>query len=167
MDDNAMKSHIAQTWSAEAGYYDNHVSHGVQTDEEKKLWMDVFQNVLPEGDHLSILDVGCGTGAMGLILAEMGHSVTGIDLSEGMMEVGRKKNADRGLSMIFLEGDAKTRRLRMGVSMRWSIATSSGLSLIRMSPLRRGSAWSGRAAGSSSSTVSGMMERQRRRSAGP
>jgi len=107
MDDNTMKSHIAQTWNAEAGYYDTHVSHGIQTDEEKKLWMDVFQNVLPEGDHLSILDVGCGTGAMGLILAEMGHTISGIDLSEGMMSVGRKKAKAAGLSMTFQNGDAE------------------------------------------------------------
>ena len=107
IEDSEIKSGITSKWDDSAGQYDLHVSHGVRTKEERKLWMDVFQNVLPEGDHLSILDVGCGTGAMGLILAEMGHSVTGIDLSEGMMEVGRKKNADRGLSMIFLEGDAE------------------------------------------------------------
>ena len=106
MDDNAMKSHIAQTWNAEAGYYDTHVSHGVQTDEEKKLWMEVFSTLLP-GDALHVLDVGCGTGAMGLILAEMGHTVTGIDLSEGMMSVGRTKAKAAGLSMTFQDGDAE------------------------------------------------------------
>ncbi|WOX55217.1 MULTISPECIES: class I SAM-dependent methyltransferase [unclassified Methanoculleus] len=106
MDDNAMKSHIAQTWSAEAGYYDNHVSHGVQTDEEKKLWMEVFSALLP-GNALHILDVGCGTGAMGLILAGMGHTVAGIDLSEGMMAIGRKKAEEQNLPMTFLTGDAE------------------------------------------------------------
>jgi ubiquinone/menaquinone biosynthesis C-methylase UbiE len=107
MEDSEIKSGITGKWDNSAGQYDLHVSHGVQTKEEKVLWMEAFRKALPEGDRLSILDVGCGTGAMGLVLAEMGHSVTGIDLSWGMMEVGRKKNADRGLSMIFLEGDAE------------------------------------------------------------
>lgn len=106
MDDNALKSHIAQTWSAEAGYYDTHVSHGIQTDDEKKLWIETFSVHLP-GDALHILDVGCGTGAMGLILAEMGHTVSGIDLSEGMMAIGRKKAEERNLPMKFLAGDAE------------------------------------------------------------
>lgn len=44
---------------------------------------------------------------MGLIFAEMGHCVTGIDLSERMLEQGRRKAAERNLSMTFLSGDAE------------------------------------------------------------
>lgn len=106
MDDTTIKSGIAQTWNEESSFYDTHVSHGVQTVEEKKLWMDAFASVLPT-HPLHILDVGCGTGAMGLILAEMGHTVTGIDLSEGMIAIGRKKAEAAGLPMKFLEGDAE------------------------------------------------------------
>ncbi len=106
MDDSEIKSGITQKWDTSAGQYDLHVSHGVKTGEEKHLWMDTFRTVLPEG-NLRILDVGCGTGAMGLILAEMGHDVTGIDLSEGMMAVGRKKADAAHRSMIFQQGDAE------------------------------------------------------------
>ncbi|MCZ9313526.1 MAG: class I SAM-dependent methyltransferase [Methanocorpusculum sp.] len=107
MDDKAVKSEIAESWNEEAAYYDTHVSHGIQTEEERLLWMNAFQTVLPPGDSLSILDVGCGTGAMGLILAEMGHAVTGIDLSEGMMGIGRKKAETVHLPMTFQSGDAE------------------------------------------------------------
>ncbi len=107
MDDKTVKSEIAESWNEEAAYYDTHVSHGIQTEEEKLLWMNAFQTVLPPGDSLSILDVGCGTGAMGLILAEMGHTVTGIDLSEGMMDIGRKKAESAHLPMTFQPGDAE------------------------------------------------------------
>ncbi|MCZ0860954.1 class I SAM-dependent methyltransferase [Methanocorpusculum sp. MG] len=106
MEDSEIKQGIIRKWDTSADQYDLHVSHGVKTEEEKQLWMDAFRTALPQGT-LRILDVGCGTGAMGLILAEMGHEVLGIDLSEGMMDVGRKKNEKCGLSMIFQKGDAE------------------------------------------------------------
>ncbi|MBP2132213.1 ubiquinone/menaquinone biosynthesis C-methylase UbiE [Methanomicrobium sp. W14] len=108
MDEESLKSEIADSWSAEADYYDSLVSHGVQTTEEKKLWIEAFRAVLPVKDRpLDILDVGCGTGAMGLILSEMGHNVTGLDISESMMDIGRKKAQNSSLSMIFQKGDAE------------------------------------------------------------
>lgn len=107
MEESKLKADIAENWNAESMYYDSHVSHGIATEEEKRLWMEAFNAVLPKNDNLRILDVGCGTGAMGLILSEMGHEVSGIDLSEGMMEVGRRKAAEHDLSMTFTEGDAE------------------------------------------------------------
>lgn len=53
------------------------------------------------GDHpRSILDVATGTGDFAIALARAcpGASVTGIDLSEGMMAVGRKKVEEAGLA---------------------------------------------------------------------
>ena len=46
-----------------------------------------------------VLDVACGTGDFSVALARagVGH-VVGIDISEGMMEVGRRKVADCGLT---------------------------------------------------------------------
>lgn len=106
MDDSTIKAGITKKWDSSAEQYDDRVSHGILTAEEKRLWMNVFRAVLPEGP-LRILDVGCGTGAMGLLLSEMGYDVIGIDLSEKMMEVGQKKNEKRRLSMIFIKGDAE------------------------------------------------------------
>lgn len=108
MDDLQIKKEISDRWNKSAVTYDGFVSHGIHTDEEKKLWINTFLKVLPSGDDtLSVLDVGCGTGAMGLILSEMGHQVTGLDLSEKMMEQGRKKASDKALSMTFTSGDAE------------------------------------------------------------
>lgn len=106
MEDNTMKSEIAERWTAGSAEYDRHVSHGIHRSEEKDAWIAVLGGVLPQG-ALRILDVGCGTGAMGLLLAEMGHTVTGIDLSDGMMAVGREKARAANLPMTFQEGDAE------------------------------------------------------------
>jgi SAM-dependent methyltransferase len=42
----------------------------------------------------SVLDVGCGTGALAQRLAESGYEVTGVDPSEGMLEVLRARSPE-------------------------------------------------------------------------
>lgn len=51
-----------------------------------------------------ILDIGCGTGALARVLAEMGHDVTGLDGSDRMIALARRFN--QGLPIRFLVGDA-------------------------------------------------------------
>lgn len=45
---------------------------------------------LPQGRSLRILDVGCGAGFFELVLAPMGHDITGIDLTPEMITEARK-----------------------------------------------------------------------------
>lgn len=47
-----------------------------------------------------VLDIACGTGDFTIALAKAGvPEVLGVDISEGMLEVGRKKVADLGLNI--------------------------------------------------------------------
>ncbi|PYB77785.1 class I SAM-dependent methyltransferase [Rhizobium wuzhouense] len=39
-----------------------------------------------------VLDIGCGTGSIGLALADLGHTVTGLDPAPGMLKVARTKD---------------------------------------------------------------------------
>ncbi len=48
-----------------------------------------------------ILDVGCGTGNFSLKLARTGARVTGVDLSEDMLDVARRRGAEEGQSIEF------------------------------------------------------------------
>ncbi|MGM9852794.1 MAG: bifunctional demethylmenaquinone methyltransferase/2-methoxy-6-polyprenyl-1,4-benzoquinol methylase UbiE [Muribaculaceae bacterium] len=52
------------------------------------------------GNPEAILDIATGTGDLAIALARAaeGATVTGVDLSEGMIEVGRRKVAEAGLS---------------------------------------------------------------------
>jgi SAM-dependent methyltransferase len=64
----------------------------------------VLKHVDAGGDE-TVLDLGCGTGAIALGVAEDAGRVIGRDISEGMMAQGREKAADRGLENVaFGEG---------------------------------------------------------------
>ncbi|MCO5380772.1 MAG: class I SAM-dependent methyltransferase [Methanosarcina barkeri] len=56
---------------------------------------------------MKVLDVGTGAGFLALLFAEMGHKVTGIDLSEGMLERAKHNAQNMGLEIDFFHGDAE------------------------------------------------------------
>jgi len=49
----------------------------------------------------------CGTGVLSLPLSEIGHNVTGIDLSDGMLGRAKEKANDQNLRAEFRIGDAE------------------------------------------------------------
>ena len=53
-----------------------------------------------------ILDVGTGTGRAALLLARGGGNVTGVDASNEMLAVARRRAAEEGVPVRFLTGDA-------------------------------------------------------------
>lgn len=105
-DNKSVKDHIESKWDASSQSYDSHHGHGIKSSMETKVWKELFMAHLPKG-KLKILDVGCGTGELSILLSQMGHDVTGIDLSESMMEKGRIKARSKCLDVIFMKGDAE------------------------------------------------------------
>lgn len=57
-----------------------------------------FWAALIEAVEADILEVGCGTGRLLLPLAEMGHSLTGLDLSEVALQTAQAKLIAAGLA---------------------------------------------------------------------
>jgi SAM-dependent methyltransferase len=53
----------------------------------------------------TILDLGCGTGGHAAILAKRGYKVTGIDRSEEMLTIARKKTKKSKGATEFIHGD--------------------------------------------------------------
>lgn len=60
-----------------------------------------------ERDGKSILDLGCGTGGHALFLARQGYQITGVDLSENMIEQAKRKAEEMHLHADFFLGDIR------------------------------------------------------------
>jgi ubiquinone/menaquinone biosynthesis C-methylase UbiE len=98
---NDVKEEVKTYWDFRSDSYDDSPGHAG--------FVDIWKTVLSETftGKKKILDVGCGTGFLSLILAELGHEVVGIDLSEGMLSKARKKSDNLGLDIEFMIGDAE------------------------------------------------------------
>ena len=102
--DNQIKEEITRRWDESSATYDSHAGHGVKSADEQEAWKDVFKKSLSDGAS-SVLDVGCGTGELSTLLAGMGYTVIGLDLSEKMLEKAKAKAG--GLSIRYDIGDAE------------------------------------------------------------
>jgi ubiquinone/menaquinone biosynthesis C-methylase UbiE len=76
-------------------------------EEERTVWKRIFEKSLTPCKRLKVLDVGTGAGFLALLFAEMGHDVTGIDISEGMLEKAKNHAENMGLEIDFFHGDAE------------------------------------------------------------
>ncbi|MDQ1254580.1 MAG: hypothetical protein QG646_3850 [Euryarchaeota archaeon] len=104
--DHQIKLDITHVWDISSETYDNKEGHGIHSEAEKEAWKNLFKSLLPSG-RLEVLDVGCGTGEIGILFAEMGHNVTGLDLSEKMLAKAREKISKKMYDFNFKKGDAE------------------------------------------------------------
>jgi ubiquinone/menaquinone biosynthesis C-methylase UbiE len=58
-----------------------------------------------EKGKLNILDLGCGPGLYTEILAEMGHTITGVDISKNSIEYAQKSAKDKGLNANYINAN--------------------------------------------------------------
>lgn len=67
-----------------------------------------IEAVLSLGPESQILDLGCGNGRHAILLAGRGYQVTGIDYSEGPLEIAKEEAKRQGLEIIFRQQDMRT-----------------------------------------------------------
>ena len=70
----------------------------------RAAWAGRLNRLLPS-PPTRVADLGCGTGSLAILAADLGHVVDGIDFSEGMLEIARAKIVGRAGITVAL-GDA-------------------------------------------------------------
>jgi SAM-dependent methyltransferase len=97
---------IRRWWDDDAAAYDDAAGHAMSDPVEAAAWRRVLEQTLPAAPA-DVLDVGTGTGSLAIVAAELGHTVTGVDLSEGMLGRAKEKAASTGLSIAFVHARAE------------------------------------------------------------
>lgn len=105
----AKKEKIKSLFDNIAPDYDK-LNHILSLNIDKGWRKKAVRKIADTDRPLSVLDVACGTGDFTIEIARKvaaGSQITGIDLSEGMMEVGRKKIAAANIDATLEYGDCE------------------------------------------------------------
>jgi 2-polyprenyl-3-methyl-5-hydroxy-6-metoxy-1,4-benzoquinol methylase len=78
-------------WDEQAQTFDEEPDHGLRNSKVKRAWQNLFRSWLPPSSA-QILDIGCGTGSLSVLLAELGHRIMGIDYSPVMIAQAKLKS---------------------------------------------------------------------------
>jgi ubiquinone/menaquinone biosynthesis C-methylase UbiE len=103
MDD--LLTEIRSYWDADAPTYNNARGHHPTSPAVLAAWAASLERLFGP-DHISVLDVGAGTGFLSLIAARLGHKVTSLDLSPQMLERLRSTAKSEGLDIEVVVGNA-------------------------------------------------------------
>ncbi|MFD2077624.1 Methyltransferase domain-containing protein [Actinopolymorpha cephalotaxi] len=96
---------MREYWNAFAPTFDDEPDHGLRDPLVRRAWKDLLLGVLPPSPA-DVLDLGCGTGSLSVLLAEVGYRVSGVDLAEQMVEAAKAKATAAGVDVRFEQGDA-------------------------------------------------------------
>jgi SAM-dependent methyltransferase len=95
---------VRDAWDAEAARFDEEPDHGLLDPGGRAAWANLLEQYVPV--RSAVLDLGCGTGSLSVLLAEQGHAVTGVDLSPRMIEAAQNKASRHATDVTFVVGDA-------------------------------------------------------------
>lgn len=103
---NNIESRVQNYWTKRAHDF-NIVRKNELNSSISKRWTEEIVHFLPEDKPLRILDVGTGTGYFAILLSQIGHQVTGIDLTDAMLQEARENAALYQVCPVFLQMDAQ------------------------------------------------------------
>ena len=89
------------SYSALAGVYDE-LSQNVKYNKRARIIDRMLRKNNVKG---IVLDAGCGTGTISLLLENRGYDIIGVDVSQDMLSVAYSKAASVGAKAIFLNQD--------------------------------------------------------------
>ena len=101
-----IKEEVTDYWTSRAEIFNELKIQELNSDMRGR-WLEELQKYLPARKGLKILDIGTGTGFFCFLLAEEGHDLTGIDLTEKMILEARKTSKILGIPAAFYVMDAE------------------------------------------------------------
>lgn len=87
-----------QLWDREAPSFDEAPDHGLRDPSVRSAWATLLRQLLPPPPS-DVVDLGCGTGSLSVLLAEDGHHVRGLDVSPAMLRIAADKAATAGVTV--------------------------------------------------------------------
>lgn len=108
--DTTRQGEARRYWDREAASFDDEPDHGLRDQRVRTAWTRLLHVWLPRSPA-TILDAGCGTGSLSVVMAGLGHQVTGIDLSPAMIAQAQAKAAAEGRQVSFQIMDAAAPQL--------------------------------------------------------
>lgn len=103
---SAMEQRVRHYWTLRSHDFGTVRKNELDNDMGQR-WLCELEKLLPDGKNLRILDVGTGTGFFAILLSQAGHQVEGVDLTPAMLSEAQEVAAQRGLSIVFREMDAR------------------------------------------------------------
>jgi len=89
--------------------------------------IDELTGLLELQPPLKILDLGCGQGRHSIELARRGYEVTGVDLSQYLLDVAAERARSAGVAVRWLQGDMRKPPVKIGdFDLALSLFTSFG-----------------------------------------
>lgn len=102
--DSDLKEEIAGHWNKRSRWFD--AEQGLRNEAQVRAWSHLLHNEVGDAP-LTTLDVGTGTGVLAMLLAELGHRSSGVELSPGMLEQAKKNAEQRNVEVSWHLGDAE------------------------------------------------------------
>ncbi|MQA05624.1 MAG: methyltransferase domain-containing protein [Streptosporangiales bacterium] len=100
-----MIDEVREYWDGQAARFDEEVDHGLLDPQARAAWTELLTRTLPPAPA-AVVDLGCGTGSIAVLLAELSYGVRGLDLPGAMVAAARAKAAAAGVPAALQQGAA-------------------------------------------------------------
>ncbi len=99
----------------------------ILTHERLKKELDFLVKYTELNEPLEILDLACGHGRHANALAQLGHKVTGIDITEGFLKYAREEASKLNVEVNYINQDMKELKFNNTSSGRITMALNRGV----------------------------------------
>lgn len=100
-----MSDSVRTYWDTQAATFDDEPDHGLLQPEIRLAWRKLLVEHLPPAPA-DVIDLGCGTGTLSVLLAQSGYDVRGLDFADEMVTAATEKATAAKVAATFRQGDA-------------------------------------------------------------